>query len=247
MTNNYDTNMKGIDIECNIQYDEYEARTDFKENFEAIDGTEWSYIYTDWGNLKGEIDLADVIDIKGSIKELRKFLKNEMGFYEPESFTKYEGINEILNGKICGSYINVDKISYNEIETFNNFLSNCKFDLKASLNPNYLILETRGYSQGDYAQIFIDKKALREATGFIFTKKNIESLQETIDSLFWDCPISGQIIINGTEIEYNDFCKDSYTWDKQEAITYILKEFKELDSELLKSELENTLPDRIEY
>ena len=64
-------------------------------------------------------------------------------------------------------------------------------------------ITTKGYSQGDYARVYIPKEL-----------KDNKGIQQTIDHLFWDSPVYGIIKINDEEIYVDELLSDVYEWNK---------------------------------
>lgn len=95
-----------------------------------------------------------------------------------------------------------------------------------------ITIGTTGYSQGDYARVYIPKEL-----------KDIKGIQETIDHLFWDSPVYGVIKINDEEIYVDELLSDIYKWDKDEVLSKIKNDVSEKTYEYLK----NNLPEDLGY
>lgn len=95
-----------------------------------------------------------------------------------------------------------------------------------------ITITTTGYSQGDYATVYIPKEL-----------KDNPGIQKTIDHLFWDSPVYGVIKINDEEIFVDELLSDVYEWDKDEVLSALKSKVSEKTYEYLK----NNLPNELEY
>lgn len=118
--------------------------------------------------------------------------------------------------RIDGKYVYVDYGNYNAEDV---------------LQDN-IVITTTGYSQGDYAKVYIPKEM-----------KDRAGIQETIDHLFWDSPVYGIIKINGEEIFIYEMLSDEYEWDKDEVLSKIKSQVSEKTYEYL----QNNLPEHLGY
>ena len=84
---------------------------------------------------------------------------------------------------------------------------NERYLLKGYKRGECIIHRSRGYSQGDYAEVFAP---------------DTEGMGEHIDNLLWDLPISGYLTFNGEEYYITDYIKDEYTWNKEEFIKAVV-------------------------
>jgi hypothetical protein len=64
----------------------------------------------------------------------------------------------------------------------------------------YPVHATCGYCQGDYAE-------------YCYIGDMPKWYKKHIDNLFWDCPISGSIIVNDNEFYIEDLLNDCYDWN----------------------------------
>lgn len=227
MTNNYDNSSTGININCGIERD-YNDNTKFRDSFKRV--KEDFFVYTDWGNLSGDVELKDLLTFKGKTK---KYLKEHLDYLtNGNDYTKEEIIEEILENDFRISYIEKDIKEFNESQSV----------LKVSLSKDYHIFTTKGYCQGDCFDVILNKKEYKEVLGI--KKINYKGLQKRIDRLCWDTPIDGMITINEEEFLYSEIAKDEYEYNKEELIKTLLKECKNIkDKDLLKQELNKVLKD----
>ena len=63
---------------------------------------------------------------------------------------------------------------------------------------NFGEITTRGYSQGDYAEIYYSKKDLKECWGNDVDENN---LKKSAENLFWNHPLWFQVIIDGKDFD----------------------------------------------
>lgn len=80
-------------------------------------------------------------------------------------------------------------------------------------------------------------------------KVTSDEIAKNIDYFIQVTPISGTININDNEIYYNELDLDNEYYDKNDLINEILKldDLKNFNPELLKEQLELTLPEDLEY
>jgi hypothetical protein len=109
-----------------------------------------------------------------------------------------------------------------------------------SYTKNYTLLSFNGYSQGDYCTVFINTKEFNDTTGAIFDP---EVYKKILYNYIYDVPLSCYVNINDTEF-YSVKFDGSYNiqYDKYIFITELLENFKGLDQDKLRKELENILP-----
>lgn len=93
-------------------------------------------------------------------------------------------------------------------------------------------ITTKGYSQGDYAKVYIPKEL-----------KDNKGIQQTIDHLFWDSPVYGIIKINDEEIYVDELLSNVYEWNKEEVLSKLKSQVSEKTYEYLK----NNLPEHLDY
>ena len=102
------------------------------------------------------------------------------------------------------------------------------------------VITTKGYCQGDSAEVIIPTKLLEKCWGGKF---NIENMQEEIDHLFWDAPVYARLEIEEEEIYLDEYLQDRYFWDKDYVIEQLTKKY----SQEVMQEIENILPEYLDY
>lgn len=249
--------MEKLNVETNLYYyqDDYVCR----ENIKHLRGD--TYYYADWGNL-AITDLTDLYEISTTNKKrnLIQFLK-QVHNYNAWDFTwakhKEDVITEIMN---TYSISNIKDFIY-DLEKFGIEFER-KFDRYVS----------RGYSQGDVAEIFISYQ-LAEVWGCTMEefKKQLPTLYKDIDNMIWKSEISGQIIISFSyqikretfgdmiemefdeEFEYQEFSKDCYDVeiDINRILSYINQSTHQSlsleDLEMIRKDLENIDYNDVKY
>ena len=202
--NNYNCNKDGLSIEVNLYYDTDYSRFEFEENTMRLNNPMHNqtsiFLYTSYGEIS-ENDIK--LQVKGTKKELARFL-------DIDYMSKQELIDEILA-----------QYSIVELLTDNQLFDGYEIEIKS----NAEIFVTRGYSQGDYAEVVV----LRDALAKIWGKKpTTNELQNMIDQMFWDTPINGNIIIDGNEEQLSNILSDGYISEddvKEELIEWVKKNF----------------------
>ncbi len=154
---------------ADITIKHYDNQHDFNNNIEKIND---SYIYIDEGNIS-VFSIFELIKINttNNLNNIKKLLD-----YIGLEYNKNTVFYDILT-----SFSNLKDL----IEILNNF--------EIKYKKHFEIIETTGYSQGDYAEVIIPIKKLKEAWGI---KVNLEQLQKRIDNLFWDPITNINVVLN---------------------------------------------------
>jgi hypothetical protein len=94
-------------------------------------------------------------------------------------------------------------------------------ELGIAYTSNYLRMSTRGYSQGDYAEILVNIAEYKKIVGAEFEE---DEYQKWFDHYFWDSPIYGTIEVsfqytrNSVNLQvYEELHFDEYTNDRYEV------------------------------
>jgi hypothetical protein len=239
MKNNYNQSTTGINIETSIFLDSDLTQWNFDDNFKTIESDifhsrDQELIYTNFGNLSNDFDFyISNKTSKNNLLFLCKYLFDDIS--ELKYFDKQMLIDEIETEFYHNYY-------FEEIKQLIE-----KYDIKSFLD-DYIIIESKGYSQGDFARVFINYKEYKKVTGYKGTKTNLEkNLLTLIDSMLWDCVITARLEINEEEYImqidgfYNNWeCLKKY--DVETEIKEVIKNFPKLDKKVLTQELKNLLP-----
>lgn len=178
-------------------------------------------IYVDWGNVAMPESLEDLFEILPQNNKKRKliqFLREYSNYYlSYEDFTSFENVV----GHIFNEY------SLSDMKDFVNNLA----DFGIEVTPKFDRYVSRGYSQGDAAEIFVPH-SLIEVWGLkendVFLGKD---LQKQIDHYLWDAEIYGTIDISfeyevrretfgdsvtmkfAEEFDYGEWSNDAFEFD----------------------------------
>ena len=173
--------MKNLQINTDFGY----SQDNFycQENIKHLRGD--TYIYVDWGNIEMPKSLEDLFEILPQNNKKRKliqFLKD--GYYTPsyEDFTSFENV-------VCHIF---NEYSLSDMKDFVNNLT----DFGIEVTPKFDRYVSRGYSQGDAAEIFVPH-SLREFWGLADNAEILtKDLQKDIDHYLWDSEIYGTLNIS---------------------------------------------------
>ena len=215
--NNFNQSSTGLNITVSAFYDIDLSRFYFKEAFFTIkEGREDLLIYCE-GNFsefekeysfsKAEL-LVAFVDHMGDTYGRSDFLndfKTNMGF----SYSKAckDDLVEHVKHELYYSY------------EWHNF---CE---KAGFKANFDIVVSRGYSQGDYREVIVPHK-FWGVVGIPKPECVQSNLGGYIDNLLWDCPIYCRFTANEEEFFIDESLKNSYLWDKVEALEIAAKLIK---------------------
>lgn len=248
--NNYNKNDSGPSIEVLAFYDCDESRRLFEENIKILQHsgyhTTCKAFYIDGGNLKDDESID--FSIQGTVKELRRFLKAEgRGYSDSEirNFKKAELQESVLdhiqyNDKI--TVLNYEDLQEQHFGGGNRFFTGKELSpYKIEIQPSKRIEKTaiRGYSQGDYAEVFYCPDDIKEVWGKAPTDSELNDL---FTQLFYDAPVYARIEVNGDEYYYHDYADDSYKWDREKFIQGVAK-----DSGISAEEFESLVPENLDY
>ncbi len=208
----------------NINPDDLDLSMQFSknENFDLTDKAEFiqdSFIYdvTDVGGYSGSSaylggDIYDEFDtiIQGEDDEFNEDELNKYIISKGEKFVNsmYDRMYDFVIDYAVDQYIEYDEDADADDIAY-------QFSALVPLSSQNEVIETRGYSQGDYAQVIIPVKELAKVWGRP-EEKVMDGMQTEIDHLFWDAPIYARVEINGEEFDYIDIVvgADYYdSWD----------------------------------
>jgi len=165
--------MRNLKIETNLFYDERLTGIYFDENFKYI--SEHVFLYTDFGNLSNDFDKYNFFEIVETNKRKLNRLKIDL---IDNNYIKNVSLDDaISNFLYCNDLSDLsDLLRYYDIE----------------YNYNYEVINLRGYSQGDYITIYINKREYKDTTG-----GDVYNINENyLFNLCYDMLIFGEIIIS---------------------------------------------------
>lgn len=214
--NNFDKSSTGTDIEVTAFRDCGRGQRDFKDNFVMLqhDGYSTRAIgyYIDNGNLPGPDEIT--FKVKGSPKNVKKYLIKE-GYAESDLTPTHGQDNR---AELLGILDNPTLLTYQDLNEY--ALKDSGLEIVPSKKLEKI--ETRGYSQGDYAEIWYCPADCKKVWG---NEPKPDELETTIHHYYWDQPIYAVITINGTEYNYWDQPEyDEYEWEPEKFAAYVAKE-----------------------
>ncbi len=234
--NNFDTSSSGIDITVNVGLDYSDNQWMFDEQFVKID-SEDAYLYHSDGNLDKEIDYTISPRQKGKV--INCILTEFEGHFEKSELT-------------CQELSTLEDWLYELCQDREEYLNYCQEHNIFTARDDYAEMETRGYSQGDYHKILVNKVEFEKVMGSPFVEADNQTY---FNNIFWDTPQTVRATINDEEYiselydtYYPNFqSEDNYNKDKFIAELLRFTTDEDFDSEVLKEELEELLPSECEY
>jgi len=223
--NNYDQSSKGVNLDLFCIRDENQARYLFEEYFFNIFRNENSLTENNYSRVNiflfGDhlYDIEDINNYKFTKLGLLKLIYSQ---------------SDLLNNDESKLYFNKSLVQCNKselIELINDYCEDLKDLFIKFFQPKFEIIQTRGYSQGDYVEIIIPHDLENKPD------------QEMIDHLFWDRPVYIRLEIDQNDFCFNDFLKDDYNYDKQEILEITKKEIKHSKKEYILNWLDDNLPE----
>lgn len=212
---NFDMSSTGTDIEFYGGYDEYRSRWEFEESFEVLRYSgyrEFAIVYyIENGNVGG----SDKIDfsLKSTKPQLADYLVDHFGNETKSGYMKWSK-EDLLNEVSDHIWDLMNILNYRE---GNEEIKEYGMEIVPTKELEWT--ESRGYSQGDYAEVVYCPSDLKEAWG----REPIEAeLRKIFGNLLWDCPISATIDVDGEEFYYDEEF-DWYDWQREEFIEYVSK------------------------
>lgn len=237
--NNFDQSSSGVNLELVCFRDNDIAHIEFSENFQRLDhiadrfGGNSVFAYLDWGNI-AEIDpssldaynytKADLL----SIFDSDKAMKEECAYYNDKPFSKCTKAELV-------DYLESELPSDESYELYSKHLS-----------PKFEVVEIRGYSQGDYAEIIVPDH--------FWTDAGIEKpavvqayFEDMFTNLFCDAPIYCRLDIDGIEFYFDEYIQDRYHYDKEELLAIAEKHITHDKKAYILEWLADNLPEYPDY
>jgi hypothetical protein len=258
--------MKKVEIKVVKVYKNYDYEMsgwNFKDTFKEIEGVNNLFSYN-WSNLDSLWDIFSDLKYKyfedyQNFEDFMKWyetFKEDVSDYFEYDLNAFNEFDEVLKNK--EDYENLpQEINYNLDNIFNEIIESLIEDYQSRytnttiealldkaiewglIEDKFEDISTRGYNQGDYAEVLVDKKEYEKYIGveFDYSKES-----KFIDQIFWDVPISFE-----AKIEYEIECPDcpiiygveEYFYDDFDELGYAnyyddYKEVEEAEKEVAK-------------
>jgi hypothetical protein len=232
---NFDSSSTGLDITLSACYDTDLSYMYFEECFTRL-GDQLVY---------GEGNLSDFEkDYTFTVNELK-------GAVIDEFCGKYCTLDELkadtkeFTGSSWSKVKKEELIDY--VKNSRNWIEFCE---KYRFKPNFDIVVSRGYCQGDYKEVIVPH-AFWEAIDVPKPECVQSNLGSTISNLLWYCPVYCRFTVNGEEFYIDQELKDSYNWDKSEALEIASKlieeDYTEEQKDIIMQFLASALPNQLDY
>ena len=225
--NNFDQSSSGVNLELNISFDADRARMDFEESFHILQHSAHRQtsvlVFNQFGNFDVTgFTLTDLDNYHIAELSTKQIFKAFYNYQYPTDIdhdlkcSYFEGIKELLQNLQIENLNTLDQSEILEaIETDLYCDQSFQEFLKNTFTCNYLIIDSRGYSQGDYSQIIIPAQVLLSYKDQ--TLEQIENnLQDFIDHLLWDQPLYARLTIDDEEFYIDEHLKNEYEYDQDE-------------------------------
>ena len=237
--NNFDQSASGLNIELSVFRDTDLSQRDFDESFTRLnDGV---FLFTEFGNVSDDFSFSDASNYQFTVKELRQAIKKD---YDTELSQHYfsKPFSKLTKAELIEF---LDCLTYDgsEIAEF----------LQDNFTPLYDKIVTRGYSQGDYAEVIITPayKAYLAENGQEWDSEQERKISDLIDHLFWDAPIYARMEIGDNEYYLDELLADCYEYDKDQLMAdfkrVYAKEFSDSQLVIVMEFLADNLPDYPDY
>ena len=244
-TTNFDSSSTGLNIELSICRDSDSAQRDFKECFDIVQSESHRRhtiaVYKDYGNISPDFDFDDPVNYDFTKQDLICGLKN-LDLYNN-------------NTAFYWGFSSVHKMNKSELIEFAKIANQSDWaDFLACIGtPNFVAIKTRGYCQGDYAEVIFPKKVIDylERECLKPFDQLLPSLQTTVDHLFWDCPIYARLTVNDEEYYWDELLLDLYDFDKDHMIAQFKQvyanKFNAKDLQIVVDFLSENVPEYPDY
>lgn len=232
--NNYDTSSTGVNIEVSAFHDCHLSQAYFDESFHVLRHSGYRenalFIYTE-GDDGVPTDLEELYSHYGhNHKDLFKSIIERDLPCEREAL----GLYRHYMGK------SLRNSTAQDVREFaNNFYIAEDYETwrNENLTPLFTIITTRGYSQGDYAEVIVP-----DCLGI----KDIDALRTSIHHLVWDAPIHCRVVIDGEEYHLEE-ALDGYNWDADLVVEYLNGHLEHERKEAVLTWLSENLPAHLDY
>ena len=195
-------------IELNCGIDAHIAQLSFKENMHTLNNPHRggsTLFYTDGGQIDPEAITFTVEGTRGAMLEyLACVNSNDLSDLTDEELGQEIILNEGVN------LLSYATRNLPEIEGLT-FKPSTRLDSIAC----------RGYSQGDYAEVFYAPDLLADLWGRELVTKDLDTL---FNNLLWDAPVYACFNIDEVEHQYHDMPgADEYEWEREAFAAHVSK------------------------
>ena len=150
-------------------------------------------------------------DLRKARGKLIQFLREEFYLDEEDAVYYYgKGFWDIVEFALTEHWFEADgRDSYFAVEELFN-------QAEIDYVCRYEVIQTRGYGQGDFAEVIFFEDFFKQAWGK--RKINYKNLQKEIDHLFWDAPVYIEVLFGDLELREWDILEDEYEYDKDAVV-----------------------------
>ena len=253
--NNFDQSSNGVNLELNISFDADRANHDFEESFYVLQQNGYRQnsvlVFTQFGNFDvTNFTLTDLDNYKIEELTTKQIFKAFYNYQYPTDIdhdikcSDFTGIKELLQNLQIENLNTLDQSEILEaIETDLYCDESFQEFLKDTFVCNYLIMESRGYSQGDYSEIVIPAQVLESYKDQ--TLEQIENLlQDVIDHFLWDQPLYARLTIDNEEFYIDEYLKDEYQYDQDEIKQVLTDHLEHEQKESIIGWVVDNMPDQ---
>lgn len=264
--NNFDQSTSGVNLTLNCFYDKDRSQSDFDESFHVLQYAGFRQnsvlVFNQFGNFDfSDFELTDLDNYDLSDCTVKSIFKDYYNFKYPTNIdedlkaTDYTGVKELI------MYLD---INFNDLDV-NGLLEAIETDLYCdtdfakflsdNYNKNYITLESRGYSQGDYSEIILTKELIdhyiENFEELATADQAAKFLQSTIDHLIWDAPLYARLEIETDQDEqefyFDEYLTDFYNYDKDQLVQIFNDNYTGDHKVYISEWLTDNLPDHADY
>ena len=172
--------LRELEIDADLEY--YTDSFGFDENFKILRYSGFREtsisLWIDYGNLSDEYEVEQDCIIKDSRENRVKIKRHRTKDGDIRVSEVAGSLDELID--------DIGGVNYENIEELEEMLD----ELGIDYTSNYLRIATRGYSQGDYAEILVNHVEFEKMAGVKFEE---DTYKKWFDHYCWDSPISGTI------------------------------------------------------
>lgn len=259
--NNFELAKNGVSIEANIFYDIFKSKERFDENLLILQDSSYKKNSILAYSIEGNVDVSNLkkgYDVNISEKSL--ILKYSEFVYEKniefislkeikDVLTNLNYNNDILPLKNC----HIDTLLECILEDLGGCQETFHEFMGLHFDPDFVVIETRGFNQGDYNKVVFYKDVLdyirTEMPGYreMTNQEIANDFKENISNFCWSTPISGYIKIDDEIYNVDEYVDSEYSYDKNSFLSSLEKFIDHEKKLYIMDWLENNLPDDPKY